>query len=87
VVGSTGAQPTDSPEPYGVIHLGAARPRPSSPLADLRRLRAVERRASAEAREDAEIEAALGEHDEWVRADRPGARSHDDVVAELLGGY
>ena len=36
--------------------------------------------------EDAEIEAALAEYDEWVRAGRPGARSHDEVMSELLGG-
>jgi hypothetical protein len=79
------AQPTDSPEPYEVIHLGG-QAAAIVPLTDLRRLRAVERHASAEAREDAEIEAALGEHDEWVRVGSPGARSHDDVMTELLGG-
>jgi hypothetical protein len=33
----------------------------------------------------AEIEAALAGHDEWLRAGRPGARTHDEVMAELLG--
>ena len=78
------AQPTDSTEPYEVIHLGGEAAA-IVPLADLRRLRAVERHATAEAREGAEIEATLAGHDEWVRAGRPGARSHDDVMAELLG--
>ena len=78
------AQPTDSTEPYEVIHLGGEAAA-IVPLADLRRLRAVERHATAEAREDAEIEATLAGHDEWIRAGRPGARSHDDVMAELLG--
>jgi hypothetical protein len=32
-----------------------------------------------------EIEATLAGHDEWARAGRPGARPHDDVMAELLG--
>jgi hypothetical protein len=41
--------------------------------------------ASPEAPEEAEIEAALAAHDEWVTAGRPGARSHEDVMAELLG--
>lgn len=41
---------------------------------------------SAEAAEAAEIEAALVMHDEWARAGRQGARSHDDVMAELLRG-
>jgi hypothetical protein len=35
--------------------------------------------------EEAEIEAALAAHDEWVAAGCPGARSHEDVMAELLG--
>jgi hypothetical protein len=78
------AQPTDSTEPYEVIHLGGEAAA-IVPLADLRRLRAVERHATAEVREGAEIEATLAGHDEWVRAGRPGARSHDDVMAELLG--
>lgn len=78
-------QPVDSPEPYEVIHLGGEAAA-IVPLADLRRLRAVERHASSQVREEAEIEAALAEHDEWVRAGRPGARSHKDVVAEFLGG-
>ena len=55
------------------------------PLPELRRLRAVERHAPAEALEAAEIEAAVTAHDEWVTAGRPGARSHEDVMAELLG--
>ncbi|HEV3382053.1 MAG TPA: hypothetical protein VG142_13885 [Trebonia sp.] len=78
-------QPVDSPEPYEVIHLGG-QAAAIVPLAELRRLRAVERHASSRALEEAEIEAALTEHDEWVRAGRPGARAHDDVMAELLGG-
>jgi hypothetical protein len=41
---------------------------------------------SAEALEEAEIEAALAAHDEWVAAGCPGAQSHEDVMAELLGG-
>ena len=32
-----------------------------------------------------EIEATLAAHDEWVAAGCPGARSHEDVMAELLG--
>jgi hypothetical protein len=39
-----------------------------------------------EALEEAEIEATLTAHDEWVAAGCPGARSHEDVMAELLGG-
>ena len=36
--------------------------------------------------EDAEIQATIAGHDEWAQAGRPGARSHDDVMAELLAG-
>jgi hypothetical protein len=35
--------------------------------------------------EEAEIEATLAAHDEWLAAGCPGARSHEDVMAELLG--
>jgi hypothetical protein len=77
------AQPADGAEPYEVIHLGGEAAA-IVPLTDLRRLRAVERRASAEALQDAEAEATLAGHDAWVRAGRPGARPHDEVMAELL---
>lgn len=69
---------------YEVIHLGGEAAA-IVPLAELRRLRAVERYASPEAREEAEIEATLAAHDEWVAAGCPGARSHEEVMAELLG--
>jgi hypothetical protein len=72
-------------EPYEVIHLGGEAAA-IVPLADLRRFQAVERHASPEALEEAEIEATLAVHDEWVAAGCPGARSHEDVMAELLGG-
>jgi hypothetical protein len=80
-------QPAGRPEPaepYEVIHLGGEAAA-IVPLGELRRPRAVERHASPEAREEAEIEATLAAHDEWVAAGRPGARSHEDVMAELLG--
>jgi hypothetical protein len=79
------AQPADGTEPFEVIHLGGEAAA-IVPLGDLRRLRALERHAPAEALEDAEIEATIAGHDEWAQAGRPGARSHDDVMAELLGG-
>ena len=78
------AQPIDSTGPYEVIHLGGEAAA-IVPLADLRRLRAVEQLATAEVREDAEIGATLAGHDEWARAGRPGARPHAEVMAELLG--
>jgi hypothetical protein len=70
--------------PYEVIHLGGEAAA-IVPLAELRRLRAVERHASREALEEAEIEATLVAHDEWVSAGCPGARSHEEVMTELLG--
>jgi hypothetical protein len=74
-----------SAEAYEVIHLGG-QAAAIVPLPELRRLQAVERRASAELLEEAEIEATLAEHHEWVKAGRPGAVSHEEAMAELLGG-
>lgn len=71
-------------EPYEVIHLGGEAA-PIVPLSDLRRLQAVERRAPAEVLEEAEIEAAVAAHQEWVAAGRPGAVSHEEAMSELLG--
>lgn len=72
------------PSSAEVIHLGGDAA-DIVPLAELWRLRAVERRACPEVLEEAEIEATLAAHDEWVAAGCPGARSHEDVMAELLG--
>ena len=82
------AQPTGErglDEPYEVIHLGG-QAAAIVPLADLRRLRAVERRAPADILEAADIETTLAAHREWVAAGRPGAVSHDEAMAELLDG-
>jgi hypothetical protein len=81
------AQPASTPDPagpYEVIHLGGEAAA-IVPLAELRRLQAVERHAPPEALEEAEIEATLAAHDEWVAAGCPGALSHEEVMAELLG--
>ena len=81
------ALPTNAPdpaEPYEVIHLGGEAAA-IVPLSDLRRLRAVERHAPAEVLAEAEIEATLEAHKEWVAAGRPGAVSHEEAMAELLG--
>lgn len=82
------AEPNPDPglgEPYEVIHLGGEAAA-IVPLSELRRLRAVERRAPAEVLEQAEIEATLADHREWVAAGRPGAVSHEEAMSELLGG-
>jgi hypothetical protein len=78
------AQPTGDPGRYEVIHLGGEAAA-IVPLSDLRLLQAVRRRASAEVLEQAEVEAALAAHREWVTAGRPGAVSHEEAMAELLG--
>jgi hypothetical protein len=77
------AQPASDPSPYEVIHLGGEAAA-IVPLSDLRRLQAVQRLASAEILEEAEIEATLAAHREWVGAGRPGAVSHEEAMAELL---
>ncbi len=71
--------------PYQVIQLGGQEAA-IVPVADLRRLQAVERLASAEVVEAAEIESTLAAHREWVAAGRPGAVSHELAMAELLAG-
>jgi hypothetical protein len=68
-----------------VIHLGGEAAA-IVPLSDLRKLQAVQRHASAELLEDVEVEATLAAHREWVKAGRPGAVSHEEAMAELLGG-
>ena len=84
--GGMTAQPTSIPdEPYEVIHLGGEAAA-IVPLSELRRLQAAARRAPAALLEEAEIEATLAAHREWVAAGRPGAVSHDEAMAELLSG-
>jgi hypothetical protein len=39
----------------------------------------------AEVLEEAEIEATLAAHRDWVAAGRPGAFSHEEAMAQLLG--
>ncbi len=66
--------------PYEVIHLGGEAAA-IVPLADLRRLEAVQRHAPADLLEQAEIEAALAAHREWAAAGRPGAVSREEAMA------
>ncbi len=57
------------------------------PLHEYRMLATLRERASAEDLEEAEIEAAIAEHEAWKAAGRPGGTiSHEAAVAELLGG-
>ena len=87
-IGVVSAEPTSSASrgtaPYEVIHLGGETAA-IVPLTELRRLQALERHAPAEMIEEAEMEAAFAEYREWVVAGRPGAISHEEMAAELLG--
>lgn len=57
------------------------------PLHEYSVLAALRERASAQDLEEAEIEAAIAEHEEWKAAGRPGGTiSHEAAVAQLLGG-
>jgi hypothetical protein len=56
------------------------------PIDEYWRLRALERSAWAEDLEAAEADAVLQAQQEWVAAGRPGAVSHEEAMAELLGG-
>ena len=77
--------PVPDTSPFEVIHLGGETA-VVVPVADFLRLRALERHASAEELEEAEVEATLAAHRAWVAAGRPGAVSHEEAMAELLGG-
>jgi hypothetical protein len=56
------------------------------PIYEYRRLKALERRASAEDLDAAEADAVLQSHREWVAAGCPGVLSHEEAMAQLLGG-
>ena len=75
--------PAGDPGSYEVIHLGGEAAA-IVPLGDLRHLQAVQRHASPELLEEADVEATLAAHREWVASGRPGAVSHEEAMAELL---
>jgi hypothetical protein len=83
------AQPADpAPVPdtgsYEVIHLGGEAA-VVVPVADFLRLRALERHASSQELDAAEAETAADSFEAWVAAGRPGAVSHEEAMAVLLG--
>jgi hypothetical protein len=82
-MGSVSSEPALNHEPDDVIQPDGERV--VLPLYEYRRLRALERRASAEDLDAAEADAVLEQHREWVAAGRPGAMSHEEFMAELLG--
>ena len=49
-------------------------------------LKALRDRASAEQVEEAEIDAAIAEHEAWKAAGRPGLKSHKEFMAEVFSG-
>ena len=55
------------------------------PMHEYHTLKALRDRASAEQLEEAEIYAAIAEHEAWKAAGRPGSKSHDEFMAEVLG--
>jgi hypothetical protein len=56
------------------------------PVHEYRTLKALPDRASAEQVEEAEIDAAIAEHEAWKAAGRPDLKSHDEFMAEVFGG-
>jgi hypothetical protein len=56
------------------------------PVDEYRRLRALERRATEADLDVAEADAIMQGYREWAAAGRPGAVSHEQAMADLLGG-
>ena len=56
------------------------------PVHEYYTLKALRNRASAEQVEEAEIDAAIAEHEAWKAAGRPSLKSHDEFMAEVFGG-
>ena len=77
-------QPSDQGG-YDIIHLGGETA-VVVPLYEYRMLRALERRATPEDLDEAQIDAAIAEHEAWVEAGRPGELTHEEAMARLLTG-
>jgi hypothetical protein len=54
------------------------------PLAEYRRVKALEEIATAEEIDEAEDAAVMAEYREWEAAGRPGALTHEQAMAQLL---
>lgn len=54
------------------------------PLAEYRRLKALEEIATAEEIDEAEDAAVMAEYREWEAAGRPGALTHEQAMEQLL---
>jgi hypothetical protein len=68
---------------YEVIHLGGEAAA-VVPLHDIRLFQALSRRATADMLDEAELEVAAQEYEEWKAAGRPGAKSHEEFVTQLF---
>jgi hypothetical protein len=79
------AQPSGPVDGHDVIRLGDETA-VVVPIDEYLVLKALRDRASAEEVEEAEMDAVVAQHKAWVAAGRPGAMSHEDAMAELLGG-
>ena len=79
-----GAQPSEQ-DSHDVIRLGGEMA-VVVPVHEYRMLKALRDRASAEQVEEAEIDAAIAEHEAWKAAGQPGLKSHDEFMAEVFGG-
>ncbi|MDQ2814434.1 MAG: hypothetical protein M3Z75_21870 [Actinomycetota bacterium] len=56
------------------------------PMHEYHTLTALRDRASAQQVEEAEIDAAISQHEAWKAAGRPGLKSHKEFMAEVFGG-
>ena len=80
------AGPAESGDDHDVIHLGGETA-VVVPLHEYGMLAALRKRASADEIAEAEIDAAIAEHEAWKAAGRPGGTiPHEVAMAELLGG-
>jgi hypothetical protein len=77
------AEPAEAGE-LEMIHLGGEAA-VVVPVAEYRRLRALERLASPQELEGAEAAAAWEDYREWSAAGRPGAVSHEEARRLLAG--
>jgi hypothetical protein len=78
------AQPSEH-DSHDVIRLGGETAL-VVPMHEYHTLKALRDRASAEQVEEAEIDAAIAEHEAWKAAGRPGLKSHEEFMAEVFGG-
>ena len=77
------AQPSEH-DSHDVIRLGGETA-VVVPMHEYHTLKALRDRASAVQVEEAEIDAAIAEHEAWKAAGRPGLKSHEEFMAVARG--